>query len=179
MTESEYTRPEFSTIVCGFDGSASAEAAVGWAGWTASCCGAEVIGVNVYDWNPMIGDSTNQEMIGQRRSELEAATSRLRARGVRCRTMVETGDSRVVLLAVAQLHSADLIVVGSRGRSQIAELLLGSVAHYLTHHSDIPVVVVPVSREGEGSAGSDAVSDTSSASPSVGKGFDEPDRSDR
>ena len=164
MTESEYTRPEFSTIVCGFDGSASAEAAVGWAGWIASCCGAEVIVVSVYDWNPMIGDSTNQEMIGQRRSELEAATSRLRARGVRCRTMVETGDSRVVLLAVAQLHS---------------ELLLGSVAHYLTHHSDIPVVVVPVSREGEGSAGSDAVSDTSSASPSVGKGFDEPDRSDR
>ena len=165
--------------MCGFDGSASAEAAVGWAGWIASCCGADVIVVSVYDWNPMIGDSTNQEMIGQRRSELEAATSRLRDRGVRCRTMVETGDSRIVLLAVAQLHSADLIVVGSRGRSQIAELLLGSVAQYLTHHSDIPVVVVPMSRAGERSRESDAASETPPASPSDGKRFDEPDRSDR
>ncbi len=35
------------------------------------------------------------------------------------------------------------IVLGSRGRSQIAEILHGSVAHVLTHHSSILVVVVP------------------------------------
>lgn len=146
MTESEYTPAGFSTIVCGYDGSASAEAAVEWAGWIANCCDAEVIVVSVYDWNPMIGDATNQEMIDQRRSELEVGTATLREQEIRNRLIVETGDSRTVLLAVAQLHRADLIVVGSRGRSQIAEILLGSVAHYLTHHSDIPVVVVPVAR---------------------------------
>ncbi len=141
------TGPEItgiSVIVCGFDGSPSSRAAVEWAGLLAGCCDAEVIVVGVHDWNPMVGDSTNQEMIDQRTAELETyGTAALRELGVRYRTIHETGDSRTVLLAVCYLHRADLLVVGSRGRSQLAELMLGSVAHFLTHHSEIPVVVVP------------------------------------
>lgn len=36
--------------------------------------------------------------------------------------------------------------IGNRDRSQLAEILLGSVAHFLTHHSTIPIVVVPQPR---------------------------------
>jgi nucleotide-binding universal stress UspA family protein len=143
MTGSEYTE-KIAVIVCGFDGSANARAAVEWAGLLADCCDSEVAVVGVYDWNPMLGESTNQEMIELRQEEIDAAAaSALGHRGVRYRTIVETGDSRTVLLAVAQLLHAELLVVGSRGRSQLAEVVLGSVAHYLTHNSDIPVVVVP------------------------------------
>jgi nucleotide-binding universal stress UspA family protein len=142
MTGSELTG--ISVIVCGFDGSASSQAAVEWAGMLAGCCDAELIVVSVYDWNPMVGESTNQQMIDELAAELEGVgPAGLRERGVRHRTIVQTGDSRTVLLAVAYLHRADLLVVGSRGRSQLAEIVLGSVAHYLTHHSEVPVVVVP------------------------------------
>ncbi len=40
-------------------------------------------------------------------------------------------------------RSADLLVVGSRGRSAVAEALLGSVASYCVKHAHVPVVVVP------------------------------------
>lgn len=145
MTGSEYTE-RLGTIVCGYDGSPTSEAALDWAGRLARCCGAEVIIVGVYDWNPMIGDATNQEMLDGLGADLEAVVPRLSERGVPCRTITQTGDSRSVLLAEAYGHEADMIVVGSRGRSQIAEILLGSVAHFLTHHSRIPVVVVPQPR---------------------------------
>ena len=142
MTGSEYTE-RLGTIVCGFDGSPSSEAAVAWAGRLARCCGSEVIVVGVYDWNPMVGDATNQEMMDALDAELQSVLPRLEEHNVRCRALVETGDSRSVLLAEAYRHTAEVIVVGSRGRSQLAEILLGSVAHFLTHHSSIPVVVVP------------------------------------
>jgi nucleotide-binding universal stress UspA family protein len=35
-----------------------------------------------------------------------------------------------------------MIVIGSRGLSQIKELLLGSVSHSITKHADIPILVV-------------------------------------
>lgn len=142
MTGSEYTE-RLGTIVCGYDGSPSSKAAVAWAGRLARCSNSEVIVVSVYDWNPMLGDATNQEMIEALRAELESVRPGLDEIGVRCRTVVETGDSRSILLSQAYRHKAEAIVVGSRGRSQLAEILLGSVAHFLTHHSTIPVVVVP------------------------------------
>jgi nucleotide-binding universal stress UspA family protein len=142
VTGSEYTE-RLGTIVCGYDGSPSSERAVAWAGKLARCCGSEVIVVAVYDWNPMVGEATNREMIEQMRTEVESVLPGLEELGVRCRAVVETGDSRSVLLSLAYLHQAEVVVVGSRGRSQLAEIMLGSVAHYLTHHSQIPVVVVP------------------------------------
>jgi nucleotide-binding universal stress UspA family protein len=42
----------------------------------------------------------------------------------------------------AQEIGADIIVMGSRGRSDIAGLLLGSTAHKVIHLSDRPVLVV-------------------------------------
>jgi nucleotide-binding universal stress UspA family protein len=47
------------------------------------------------------------------------------------------------LAAVAAEQHAAVIVVGSRGRSALREILLGSVAMATLHHSPGPVVVVP------------------------------------
>jgi nucleotide-binding universal stress UspA family protein len=35
------------------------------------------------------------------------------------------------------------LVIGARGHSGIAGILLGSVADYITRHATVPVVVVP------------------------------------
>jgi nucleotide-binding universal stress UspA family protein len=48
-----------------------------------------------------------------------------------------------VLIDVAASHQAGLIVVGTRGRSDLASMLLGSVAHEVVHKSPVPVLVVP------------------------------------
>lgn len=42
----------------------------------------------------------------------------------------------------AREHNADVIVMGSRGRGDLAGLLLGSTAHKVIHLADRPVLVV-------------------------------------
>ncbi len=46
------------------------------------------------------------------------------------------------ILQTALEHHADLIVLGTHGRSGIDRLLLGSVAETVSHHSKIPVLLV-------------------------------------
>jgi nucleotide-binding universal stress UspA family protein len=47
------------------------------------------------------------------------------------------------LIDVAISHQAGLLVVGTRGRSDLTSMLLGSVAHEVVHKSTLPVLVVP------------------------------------
>ena len=42
----------------------------------------------------------------------------------------------------ADAYGADLIVVGDRGRSKFARLVLGSVSKHVVEHADRPVLVV-------------------------------------
>ena len=62
--------------------------------------------------------------------------------GITVETILEEGDPPKVILDTAKKFSANIIVIGSRGLSQIKELLLGSVSHSVTKHADIQVLVV-------------------------------------
>jgi nucleotide-binding universal stress UspA family protein len=53
------------------------------------------------------------------------------------------GGPAPAIVHIAHEAGADLIVVGTRGRSVLAGLLVGSVAQRLLHVSDLPVLVVP------------------------------------
>jgi nucleotide-binding universal stress UspA family protein len=46
------------------------------------------------------------------------------------------------IVTEAQQQGADVIVMGSRGRSDLAGLVLGSTAHKVIHFTDRPVLVV-------------------------------------
>ena len=70
------------------------------------------------------------------------AGMKLREKGLRIETRVLTGDPGEVLVRMARDEGADLIVVGSHGRSGIARLVLGSVASYVMTHARCSVLVV-------------------------------------
>jgi nucleotide-binding universal stress UspA family protein len=56
---------------------------------------------------------------------------------------IEAGDPAEVLRAGAASHRAELLVVGSRGRSPVRAALLGSTSHSLAGDAPCPVLVVP------------------------------------
>lgn len=62
--------------------------------------------------------------------------------GVRFETRVATGDVVETILAAAADCDCGRIVLGTRGRSAVRSLLLGSIAYGVVHHADVPVTVV-------------------------------------
>jgi nucleotide-binding universal stress UspA family protein len=62
--------------------------------------------------------------------------------GVQHKLLVEQGSVYEVLTHVAEQHKAELLVVGTRGRSRIGKLLLGSVAESIFRQAPYPVITV-------------------------------------
>ncbi len=78
------------------------------------------------------------------RAALIAEEAREMLRGVPnpWRTFIAEGRAAKAVLAFAGEVGSDLIVMGSRGRSGLTELFLGSVSHYVVQHSRVPVLVM-------------------------------------
>jgi len=68
---------------------------------------------------------------------------RFGASGVKLETELVWGDPVEILRKQVKAEHANLIFVGRRGRSRIADLVLGSVANKLAHCVGIPIVLVP------------------------------------
>jgi nucleotide-binding universal stress UspA family protein len=64
-------------------------------------------------------------------------------------TILELGDAREEIVRHAKALSADLIVMGTHGRSGFQHLLLGSVAERVVRSAPCPVLVVPPLHRGE------------------------------
>lgn len=100
--------------------------------------------VHGFEYVPMRGAETNEVLLEQTTGELEGRwTDVLREESVPYRTIIEIEDPRILLSRVAIEQRADVIVVGSKGHSQVAALMLGSLASFLTQHAEVPVVVIP------------------------------------
>ena len=56
---------------------------------------------------------------------------------------MESDRPSEAILRLAKEKNADHIVMGSRGRDPISRALFGSVSYFCTHHSEVPVSVVP------------------------------------
>lgn len=81
-------------------------------------------------------------MIDSGRQLLDRAGAMVPAEVTSIRKVNEIGSPAQVILDSADNLSADLIVVGVRGRSRLSEVVLGSVSHRVLLHSSRPVLIV-------------------------------------
>jgi nucleotide-binding universal stress UspA family protein len=76
---------------------------------------------------------------------VESAVDELRTAGVKATGEVRNaiyGQAAREIVADARLHDVGVIVMGSRGRSDLTGLFLGSTAHKVIHLTDRPVLVI-------------------------------------
>lgn len=87
-------------------------------------------------------EQLQRDQVEHCRQVVADAEAGLRPAGFRVSGRVEIGDPRDAIVRTAEAEKADLIVVGSHGRTGLPRLLLGSVAGYVTSHAPCTVVVV-------------------------------------
>ena len=85
----------------------------------------------------------------------EETTARLRARGRQAEAAMRTGDAAAEIIAAAADVAADLVVMGSRGRTGLARVVLGSVARNVLQGSTASVLVVHESKAADAQGSSD------------------------
>ena len=91
------------------------------------------------------GVSLSDESMDEARAAVAAAVDKLTAAGVKAHGDVGTtlfGYAARSIVDDAKEHDVDVIVMGSRGRGDLAGLILGSTAHKVIHLADRPVLIV-------------------------------------
>ncbi|GGQ76386.1 universal stress protein [Streptomyces pilosus] len=145
-------------IVLGVDGSAAGRRAVEFAFAEAALRKAPLVALHTWtDWNAPLPApqeasapyaSEPGALVGEEESLLSEALAGFQERypdvAVEHRTV--RGGAREELIGASR--SAQLLVVGARGRGGFTGLLLGSVSQALLHHAHCPVAVVRGTGEG-------------------------------
>ena len=91
------------------------------------------------------GVSLSDESMDEAGAAVAAAVDKLTAAGVKAHGDVGTtlfGYAARNIVNDAKEHDVDVIVMGSRGRGDLAGLILGSTAHKVIQLADRPVLIV-------------------------------------
>lgn len=142
-------------LVAGIDGSEASLSALDWAVDEAERHGLPLRIIHASLWEryegavpEQGGDPPSDQALGEGVVAAAAERARRRAPGLRVTAAVLAEDAAGALLREGQ--EATFVVVGSRGRGEFADLLLGSVGFVVAARSPCPVVVVrgePPARE--------------------------------
>ncbi|GAA3880342.1 universal stress protein [Streptomyces lacrimifluminis] len=145
-------------IVVGVDGSEPSLRAVDWAADEAALRGAPLRLVYASLWERYEGAALAQDfgkpseqVMAEDIVRTAAQRARLRQSDVRIATDVLPEEPEYAL--VREGHTAAALVVGSRGRSGVVEMLLGSVSLAVAAHADCPVIVLRGSHDNQVRAG--------------------------
>ena len=93
----------------------------------------------VLDWKPVI-----EELRKKSEALLTRTAQALRTAGFQVATAMEEGNPKFVIVDFAAKWPADLVVMGSHGRTGFDRFLLGSVAETVVRHAPCSVEVVRI-----------------------------------
>jgi len=144
----------FKRIVVPFDGSKGAGQALEMAVGLQKLCDAELFLLTIYRHHSYLEASLSMVRVsepenlddvlrGHAKEVVEHAKKEAARLGAtNPRGFVRNGPVARGIVAFADEHDADLIVLGSRGLGSVEGYLLGSVSHKVTGLSEVPVLVV-------------------------------------
>lgn len=101
-----------------------------------------MVNTEVYVGGPYANDQAFDEAIKYGQELTARVEQEFRDVGLDTEARVVQGDPRMVIVDTARTVSADLVVVGSHGRTGLAKLMLGSVASHVITHAPCDVLVV-------------------------------------
>ena len=125
----------WTRILVASDGSRSSDAAIVTAAKLAQCCDVPVVVLSV------MVPSHSERRQAEAKPIVDRAVEYLKSEGIEAKGLVETGIADDVILEAADREGADLIILGSHGRTGIGRVLFGSKAERVINGSKCPVLV--------------------------------------
>lgn len=92
----------------------------------------------------LVRESFDAERAAQADKAVLRMTDDLKARGIDAEPVVERGNPEKLIVEIAAARGADLVVMGTHGRTGWQRLLVGSVTESVVGASPIPVLVAKV-----------------------------------
>jgi nucleotide-binding universal stress UspA family protein len=135
----------YKNIILAYDGSKFSNKALKEAISIAKTSGGNLLILSVVDITdefeseaPGLTDKITERLLKLAQKALEKAV----AAGVKAKVEVHVGDAYEMIVDVAKKKKADVIVMGSHGRTGLTRLLMGSVTSRVIGHAPCAVLVV-------------------------------------
>jgi len=124
---------ECKNVLIATDGSKYSEVAASEAIGIAKRCGSSLIIISV---------ASSDAEIASAKGNVNKVSEAAEKEGIKIKSVVANGKPYELIVETSKQERADLIVVGSHGRTGLARLLMGSVTERVIGHAEVAVLVV-------------------------------------
>lgn len=137
----------FERLLLATDGSASVQAAIQEAIAIAKTCSSRLYVISVVEVNPeyeALAPQIVEKAEVETREHLESIRAAASKEGISCEVVAHQGEEpyRFIVNEAAK-RKADMIIMGSHGRTGLKRLMMGSVTARVIGHAPCKILVVP------------------------------------